>query len=96
VRRFTREAGPAGLRLRQVTLANRGNSVATHTLLNSFTIVPNTGNNGCRASVLLQTPLPVGQIVSSSTRSVEVPVSFALGCRKSPEFPAFIEQWDTL
>jgi hypothetical protein len=44
--------------------------------LNSFTIVSNTGNRGCRASVLLPMPLPVGPIAPSSTRSVEVPVSF--------------------
>jgi alpha-galactosidase len=49
----THKAGSAGLRLWQVTLANGGNSAATQTLLNSFTIVSNTGNHGCRASVLL-------------------------------------------
>jgi len=70
----------------QVTLANGGNSAATQTLLNSFTIVPNTGNHGCRASVLLPMPLPVAPIASSSTRSVEVPISFAPGCGKSDTF----------
>jgi alpha-galactosidase len=55
----THKAGSAGLRLWQVTPANGGNSAATQMLLNSFTIVPNTGNPGCRASVLLPIPLPV-------------------------------------
>ena len=35
---------------------------ATQTLLNSFTIVPNTGNHGCRASVLLPMPPIVPRI----------------------------------
>ena len=82
----TRKAGPAGLRLWQVTLANGGNSAATQTLLNSFTIVPNTGNHGCRASVLLPMPLPVGPIAPSSTGSVEVPISFTPGCGKNDTF----------
>jgi alpha-galactosidase len=78
----TRKAGPAGLRL----LANGGSSAATQTLPNSFTIVPNMGNHGCRASVLLPMQPPVGPIAPSSTRSVEVPVSFAPGCGKSDTF----------
>jgi hypothetical protein len=82
----TRKAGPADLRLWQVTLANGGNSAATQTLLKSFTIVPNTGNHGCRASVLLPMPLPVEPIAPSSTRSVEVPISFAPACGKSDTF----------
>ena len=61
------------MRLRQVTLANRA---TTQTLLNGFTIAPDTGNHGCRASVLLPMPLPVGQMAPSSTRPVEVPISF--------------------
>jgi alpha-galactosidase len=82
----TRKAGPVDLRLWQVTLANGGNSAAGQTLLNSFTIVPNTGNHGCRVSVLLPVPLPVGPIAPSATRSVEVPISFAPGCGKSDTF----------
>ena len=82
----TRKAGPADLRLWQVTLANGGNSAATQTLLNTFTIVPNAGNHGCKASVLLPTPLPVGSIAPSSTRSVEVPILFAPGCGKNDTF----------
>src|SRR6201987_829238 len=62
-----------GVRLRQVTLVNRA---TTQTLLNSFTIAPDTGNHGCRASVLLPMPLPGGQMFPSSTRPVEVPISF--------------------
>jgi alpha-galactosidase len=82
----TRKAGPADLRLWQVTLANGGNSTAAQTLLNSFTIVPNTGDHGCRASVLLPMPLPVGPIAPLSTRSVEVPILFAPGCGKNDTF----------
>jgi len=82
----TRKAGPANLRLWQVTLANAGNSAATQTLLNSFTIVPNMGNHGCKVSVLLPMPLPVGPIAPSSTRSVEVPISFTPECGKNDTF----------
>jgi alpha-galactosidase len=75
-----------GLRLWQVTLANGGNSAATQALLNSFTIVSNMGNHGCRANVLLPMSLPVGPMAPSSTRSVEVPISFAPRCGKSDTF----------
>jgi hypothetical protein len=82
----TGKTGPTGLRLWQVALANGGSSVATQTLLNNFTIVPHTGNHGCRASVLLPMPLSIGPIAPSSTRSVEVPISFARGCGESDTF----------
>jgi alpha-galactosidase len=89
----THKAGSAGLRLWQVTLANGGNSAATQTLLNSFTIVSNMGNHSCRASVLLPMSLPVGPMAPSSTRSVEVPISFARGCGKSDTFSV---KWSSL
>jgi hypothetical protein len=82
----THKAGSAGLRLWRVTLANGGSCATTQPLLNTFTIVPNTGNHGCRASVLLPMPLPVGPMAPSSTRSVEVPISFAPECGKSDSF----------
>jgi hypothetical protein len=86
VRQLPTKTGTADLRLWQFPLANGASSATRQTLLNSFAIVPNAGNHGCRASVLLPMPPAVGPMAPSSTRSVEVPISFAPGCGKSDTF----------
>ena len=83
---ITHKTGPANLRLWQLTLANGGTSAATQTLLNSFTIVPNAGNHGCKTKILLPTPIFLGNIAPASSRSIEVPVSFTPSCTNGDTF----------
>jgi alpha-galactosidase len=83
---ITHKIGPENLRLWQLTLANGGASAATQTLLNNFTIVPSAGNHGCKARILLPTPVFLGTIASASSRSIEVPVSFTPSCTNGDTF----------
>ncbi|QHN03597.1 alpha-galactosidase [Granulicella sp. WH15] len=83
---ITGKIGPENLRLWRLTFTNGGKSVAPQALLNSFTIVPNAGNHGCRAQVLLPMPLFLGSIAPSSSRFVEVPISFTPSCDKEDTF----------
>ena len=83
---ITGKIGPENLRLWQLTLTNGGTSVAPQVLLNNFTIVPNAGNHGCKAQVLLQTPVFLGAIAPASKRSVEVPISFTPSCTNGDTF----------
>jgi hypothetical protein len=83
---ITGKIGPENLRLWQLTLTNGGTSAAPQALLNGFTIAPNAGNHGCKAQVLLQTPVFLGAIAPASKRSVEVPISFTTSCDNGDTF----------
>jgi hypothetical protein len=83
---ITGKIGPENLRLWQLTLTNKGTSAASQALLNSFTIVPNAGNHGCKAQIVVPTPVFLGSIAPGSNRSVEVPISFTPSCDKEDTF----------
>jgi alpha-galactosidase len=83
---ITHKSGPNDLRIWQLTLSNNGTAVAQQATLNSFTLIPIGNNTACKARVLLPTPVPLGNITASGTRTIDVPIAFTSSCRDDSQF----------
>lgn len=83
---ITGKTGSDAVRLWKLTLSNNGAATAHHAIVNSFTVASNDSSSGCKAAAVLHTPLRLGDIAASASRTIEVPIAFSPNCDNRSTF----------
>jgi len=83
---ITGTGGVRDLRLWRMKVSNQGTAPAKDSRLNSFLVMPTSGNPSCKVSVVLPAPFPLGNISPGGARTIEVPLAFSPACRDDSTF----------
>ncbi|WP_245536482.1 alpha-galactosidase D [Terriglobus saanensis] len=83
---ITGTSGLRDLRFWRMKVSNQGTAPAKDARLNSFTVMPASGDTTCKVLVPLPVPLPLGNISPGGVTTLEIPLAFSPACREDSIF----------